>query len=138
MTPIQSPTNVKGALPYWGVLCCALFVTASVVCLKKGVDNTQNLHSTLSLLEMSALISGWVWAGILCFITSFIFWLKVLKVLPLNIAFNLVNIEHVFVPLASYLFLGEMISPMRAIGIGIVLLGVWVIAEAYCRIEERV
>ena len=56
----------------------------------------------------------------------------------LNIAFNLVNIEHVFVPLASYLFLGEMISSMRAVGIAIVLLGVWVIAEAYCRIEERV
>ena len=138
MTPIQSPESVKGALPYWGVLCCALFVTASVVCLKKGVDNTQNLLNTLSWLEMPALVSGWVWAGILCFIISFVFWLKVLKVLPLNIAFNLVNIEHVFVPLASYLFLGEMISSMRAVGIAVVLLGVWVIAEAYCRIEERV
>ena len=70
--------------------------------------------------------------------SRYVFWLKVLKVLPLNIAFNLVNIEHVFVPLASYLFLGEMISSMRAVGIAIVLLGVWVIAEAYCRIEERV
>jgi drug/metabolite transporter (DMT)-like permease len=59
------------------------------------------------------------------------------KVLPLNIAFNLVNIEHVFVPLASYLFLGEMISPMRAAGIAVVLLGVLVIAESYCRVEER-
>jgi undecaprenyl phosphate-alpha-L-ara4N flippase subunit ArnF len=87
---------------------------------------------------MPALVSGWVWVGILCFIISFVFWLKVLKVLPLNIAFNLVNIEHIFVPLASYLFLGETISSMRAVGIGIVLLGVWVIAEAYCRIEERV
>jgi len=137
MTPIQSPTSVKGVLPYWGVLCCALFVTASVVCLKKGVDDTQNLHITLSWLEMQALVSGWIWAGILCFIISFVFWLKVLKVLPLNIAFNLVNIEHIFVPLASYLFLGETISSMRAVGIGIVLLGVWVIAESYCRIEER-
>ncbi len=138
MTPIQSPASVKGALPYWGVLCCALFVTASVVCLKKGVDDTQNLHITLSWLEMQALVSGWIWAGILCFIISFVFWLKVLKVLPLNIAFNLVNIEHIFVPLASYLFLGETISSMRAVGIAVVLLGVWVIAEAYCRVEERV
>ena len=134
---MQSPSPVKNALPYWGVLCCALFVTASVVCLKKGVDNTQDLLNAVSWLEMLPLVSGWVWAGILCFITSFIFWLKVLKVLPLNIAFNLVNIEHVFVPLASYFFLGEIISPMRAAGIGIVLLGVWVIAEPYCRIEER-
>jgi multidrug transporter EmrE-like cation transporter len=137
MASIQLPANVKGALPYWGVLCCALFVTASVVCLKKGVDNTQDLHNTWSWIDIPTLVSGWIWAGILCFIISFVFWLRVLKVLPLNIAFNLVNIEHVFVPLASYLFLGEMISSMRAIGIGIVLLGVWVIAEAYCRMEER-
>ncbi len=120
-----------------GVLCYALFVTASVVCLKKGVDNTQSLHNAVSWLEMPALVSAWVWVGILCFIISFVFWLKVLKVLPLNIAFNLVNIEHVLVPLASYLFLGETISSMRAVGIGIVLLRVWVIAEAYCRVEER-
>lgn len=138
MASIQFPANVKGALPYWGVLCCSLFVTASVVCLKKGVDNTQTLHNTLNWVDIPALVSGWIWAGIFCFIISFIFWLRVLKVLPLNVAFNLVNIEHVFVPVASYLFLGEMISSMRAVGIGIVLLGVWVIAEAYCRIEERV
>lgn len=138
MASIQFPANVKGALPYWGVLCCALFVTASVVCLKKGVDNTQNLHNLLSWVDILTLVSGWIWTGILCFIISFVFWLRVLKVLPLNVAFNLVNIEHVFVPVASYLFLGEMISSMRAVGIGIVLLGVWVIAEAYCRIEERV
>ena len=137
MNPIQSPASMKGSLPYWGVLCCALFVTASEVCLKKGADDTQNFYGALSWLDIHALVSGWIWVGILCYIISFVFWLKVLKVLPLNIAFNLVNIEHIFVPLASDLFLGETISPMRAVGIGIVLLGVWVIAEPYCRIEER-
>jgi undecaprenyl phosphate-alpha-L-ara4N flippase subunit ArnF len=128
---------MKSGLPYWGVICCALFVTASEVFLKMGVDDTQNLHSVPSLLEIHGLVSGWIWVGILCYIISFVFWLNVLKVLPLNIAFNLVNIEHIFVPLASYLFLGEMISPMRAAGIAIVLLGVLVIAESYCRVEER-
>ncbi len=137
MSPSQSPASIKGGLPYWGVICCALFVTASEVCLKKGADDTQHLQNALSWLDIQSLASGWVWVGILCYIISFIFWLKVLQVLPLNIAFNLVNIEHIFVPLASYLFLGETIGPMRAAGIGIVLLGVWVIAEPYCQVEER-
>ncbi|WP_090828393.1 EamA family transporter [Nitrosovibrio tenuis] len=105
--------------------------------MKKGADSTQNLSNALSWLETQALVSGWIWTGILFYIVSFVFWLRVLQILPLNIAFNLVNIEHIFVPLASYLFLGEVISPMRAAGIGIVLLGVWVIAESYCRVEER-
>ncbi|SEL02776.1 EamA-like transporter family protein [Nitrosovibrio tenuis] len=138
MNPTSSSGGAKGSrLPYWGVLCCALFVTASEVCLKKGADSTQNLSNALSWLETQALVSGWIWTGILFYIVSFVFWLRVLQILPLNIAFNLVNIEHIFVPLASYLFLGEVISPMRAAGIGIVLLGVWVIAESYCRVEER-
>ncbi|HEX8873296.1 MAG TPA: EamA family transporter [Nitrosospira sp.] len=96
-----------------------------------------NLLHMQSWLEIQALGSVWIWAGVLCYILSFVFWVRVLQVLPLNIAFNLVNIEHIFVPLASYFFLGEIISPMRAAGIGIVLLGVWVIAEPYCRVEER-
>jgi undecaprenyl phosphate-alpha-L-ara4N flippase subunit ArnF len=129
---------MKGGLPYWGLISCALFVTASEVCLKKGADDTQNLYNALSWAELQGIASGWVWAGILCYLISFVFWLKVLKILPLNIAFNLVNIEHIFVPLASHLFLGEMITPMRAAGIAVVLLGIWVIAEPYCRIEERV
>ncbi len=142
MNPTRSATSVsaasvKNSLPYWGVICCALFVTASEVLLKMGVDDTQNLPSAPGWQELQGLVSGWIWAGILCYIISFVFWLKVLKILPLNIAFNLVNIEHVFVPLASYLFLGEMISPMRAAGIAVVLLGVLVIAESYCRVEER-
>lgn len=137
MNPIQSPASVKRGLPYWGVVCCALFVAASQVFLKMGVDDTQTFHSGLGWLEIQGLVSGWILTGILCYIISFVFWLNVLKVLPLNIAFNLINIEHIFVPLASYLFLGEMISPMRAAGIAVVLLGVLVIAESYCRVEER-
>ncbi len=137
MNPTPSPVRAKGGLPYWGVICCALFVTASEVCLKKGADDMPDLRNAPGWLEIQALGSGWVWVGVLCYIVSFVFWLRVLQVLPLNIAFNLVNIEHVFVPLASYFFLGEIISPMRAAGIGIVLLGVWVIAEPYCRVEER-
>jgi len=137
MNPIQSAASVKRGLPYWGVVCCALFVAASQVFLKMGVDDTQTFHSGLGWLEIQGLVSGWILTGILCYIISFVFWLNVLKVLPLNIAFNLINIEHIFVPLASYLFLGEMISPMRAAGIAVVLLGVLVIAESYCRVEER-
>ena len=137
MSADSSPAAASGGLPVLRVLCCALSVTASEVCLKKGADNVPNLMNASSWLEIQTLSSGWVWAGILCYILSFVFWLRVLQVLPLNIAFNLVNIEHIFVPLASYFFLGETISPIRAAGIGIVLLGVWVIAEPYCRLEER-
>ncbi|MCX6374076.1 MAG: EamA family transporter [Actinobacteria bacterium] len=137
MSPTDTPTMTTGGLPYWGVICCALFVTASEVCLKKGADATQFSNDALTWLGIQSLASLWVWAGILCYIISFVFWLKVLRVLPLSIAFSLASIEHVFVPIASYVFLGEAIGLRRAAGIGVVLLGVWVIAEPYSRVEEK-
>jgi multidrug transporter EmrE-like cation transporter len=137
MSPTDPVAKIKGGLPYWWVICCALLVTAAEVCLKKGADETQLLNNALNWLQIQSLASGWVWAGILCYIISFAFWLKVLQVLPLNVAFSLSNIEHVFVPIACYLFLGETIGLMRAAGIGVVLLGVLVIAEPYGRAEEK-
>ena len=137
MSPGDPLDRIRGGLPYGGVILCALFVTASEVCLKKGADETQLLDNALSWLQIQSLASAWVWAGILCYIISFVFWLRVLQVLPLNVAFSLSNIEHVFVPIACYLFLGEAIGLMRAAGIGVVLLGVLVIAEPYGRAEEK-
>ena len=137
MSPTDPLAKIKGGLPYGGVICCALFVTASEVCLKKGADDTQLLNNALSWLQIQSLASAWVWAGILCYIISFVFWLRVLQVLPLNVAFSLANIEYVFVPIASYLFLGEAIGLRRAVGIGVVLLGVLVIAEPHRRAQEK-
>jgi len=137
MSTADPAPAIKGGLPYWGVITCALLVAASEVCLKKGADDTAATNSLLLWLGIQSLASAWVWAGILCYLLSFVFWLRVLRVLPLTIAFSLSNIEHVFVPIASYIFLGEAIGPMRAAGIGIVLLGVLVIAEPYVRIEAK-
>ena len=136
-SPPDPPLTTRAGLPYFGVITCALLVAVSEVCLKKGADETAAASSVLVSLGIRSLASGWVWAGILSYILSFVFWLRVLRVLPLNVAFSLSNIEHVFVPIASYVFLGETIGWMRAAGIGIVLLGVLVIAEPYTRAEEK-
>lgn len=137
MSHNQSAANVRNSLPYWGILFCSLFVTASEVFLKKGANDIEGFHGLLDLADSPLLSSPWIWMGVLCYIISLGFWIKVLQILPLNIAFNLVNIEHVFIPIASHIFLDELISPMRIVGISIVLLGVWLIAETYCRVEER-
>ena len=137
MSPPDPPATTRDGLPYWGVIVCALLVAVSEVCLKKGADDTAAADSMLISLGVRSLASGWVWAGILSYLLSFVFWLRVLRVLPLNVAFSLSNIEHVFVPIASYIFLGEAIGLMRAAGIAVVLVGVLVIAEPYVRAEEQ-
>ena len=89
---------MKRGLPYWGVVCCALFVAGSQVFLKMGVDDTQTLHSAASWLEIQGLVSRWILAGILCYIMSFVFLRNVLKVLPRNMGLYTIIVGEGLVP----------------------------------------
>lgn len=142
----MNPPSVSTArLPWWlnpylHIVLAALQVTASEVCLKLGADQTAYVfhNALLDSLGIASLGTWWVWGGILFYLGSFVCWLHVLRHLPLNIAFNLVNIEHVFIPLASALFLAEHISLLRWSGIALVLCGVWVIAKPLVSVEEKI
>jgi multidrug transporter EmrE-like cation transporter len=136
--PAASRPRPKGLLnPYFQILLGALFATASEVFLKKGAAQTVAAVGYPEWLSISAFGSGLVWLAILCYCSSFATWLHVLRHVPLNIAFNLSSIVHVFVPLACWLFLGEDISEMRWFGISLVLLGIGVIAKPLVSIEEK-
>ena len=131
-------THPKGLLnPYLFIFAGAVLVTASEIFLKKGAAETVAISTHIDWTGIAALSSGWVWIAIVCYTASFLTWLHVLRHVPLNIAFNLSNVVHVLVPLASWIFLNEDISEKRWLGIAIVLAGIWVIAKPLVRAEER-
>lgn len=141
---MSNPAPAAARLPWWlnpyfHIVLAALQVTASEVCLKLGADQTAYVfhNSLLDSLGIASLATWWVWGGIIFYLGSFVCWLHVLRHLPLNIAFNLVNIEHVFIPVACAIFLAEHISPLRCTGIALVLCGVWVIAKPLVTAEEK-
>lgn len=136
LTP-QNTGNVRKWAPYFHVLCAALLVTASEILLKKGANAGVQQGAVTDWLGCSSLLSHWVWLAIICYIGSFAFWLHALRLLPLSIAFNLANIEHVLVPLGAWFFLGEKIGALRWMGIFLVLAGIWIIARPLTRMEEK-
>jgi len=119
--------------PYVHLLLGALLVTASELFLRRGASAVPDLGWT----GLSGLGSLWVWVAVACYIVSFACWLHVLRQLPLVVAFNLMNVVHVLVPLGSALFLHEHISLLRWSGIVLVLIGVWTIARPLVTLEER-
>ena len=117
--------------PYVLVLLCESLVTASEVLLKLGARETANLPPFLPALQWigaSGLQSKWVWLAIPCMIASFVAWLWVIRVLPLNIASMLASVVHIMVPLSCLLILGEHISARRWCGIALVLVGLVLVA----------
>jgi len=78
-----------------------------------------------------------VWWAILLIIASFISWLYVLRYIPLTIAFPLSRVVDILVPLGCWIFLGESISAVRWCGIGLVIIGLALVAKPIAQIEER-
>jgi drug/metabolite transporter (DMT)-like permease len=115
----------------------ALIVTVSEIFLKLGARQTADLTRHWNWTGVTGLLSGWTWLGIICVILSLVSWLYILRKVPLSIAFPLSNVVHVLVPLASWIFLGELIGTKRWWGISLVLIGLIIVAKPVARIEEK-
>jgi multidrug transporter EmrE-like cation transporter len=119
--------------PYVQIAIGALLVTASELMLKKGATAAAGS----SWLGIDALASLWTWGGIVSYILSFVSWLYVLRHLPLGVAFSLINVVHVLVPLASWAFLHDAVSPRRWAGIALVLAGIILMAGNVAKAEAK-
>jgi multidrug transporter EmrE-like cation transporter len=119
--------------PYVQIGVGAVLVTGSELLLKKGASVAPGASWT----GLNALASGWTWCGIVTYVASFASWLYVLRFVPLGVAFALINGVHVLVPVGCWLFLGEAVSARRWAGIGLVLLGIVLIARDAARAEEK-
>ena len=124
--------------PYVQIGIGAVLVTVSEVLLKMGADAAEPLSRLPQWISgVSALASGWTWLGILFYILSFASWLHVLRFLPLTIAFALINVVHVLVPIGSRLFLRDHVPLQRWVGIVMILAGILMVVRPVASAEEK-
>ena len=123
--------------PYVLIFAGSLLATAGELLLKKGADSVAGRGGLAAAVGLTPLLSGWTWAGIVSYVTSLVSWLYVLRTVPLSIAFPLVNVVHVFVPLGASLFLHEHVSGRRWAGIALILLGILAVVKPVARAEEK-
>ena len=125
------------ANPWLQLAICVLLATAAELLLKLGAEATADPTNGWSWTGLTGLRSGWVWWGILASVISLFNWLATLKKLPLTIAFPVGQAVHILVPLSCWILLGETISSRRWIGIGLVLVGLMIVAKPAARLEEK-
>jgi drug/metabolite transporter (DMT)-like permease len=109
----------------------AALVTISELLLKKGALAAAAAPAPrwLSWTGIAALGSGWVVAGIVCYLLSFVNWLYVLRTVPLHVAYPVTNLSHALIPLGAWLLLGERFGPGRAAGIALIIAGTWFVVR---------
>ena len=129
------PSGLRNPWLHLGVSVVCVF--ASELLLKRGASDVAAPDDALSWTGINGLASPLVWWAILLIIASFITWLYVLRYIPLSLAYPLSRVVDILVPMGCWIFLGELISTLRWCGIGLVILGVALVAQPIAKMEER-
>ena len=68
--------------------------------------------------------------GLACYVVSVVLWVVALSRVPVSIAYPMLSIGYVVNALAAWQLLGEALPPLRLAGIGVIILGVFMVARS--------
>ena len=115
------------------VLVGVLLNAAAQLLLKAGTNAVGSFaFSTDNLLPM-----GWklatqpfIVAGLGCYVVSVVVWILALSRTEVSIAYPMLSIGYVLNALAAWYLFGEAVTPQRLAGIGVIVLGVFIVARS--------
>jgi multidrug transporter EmrE-like cation transporter len=116
------------ALILTGVLLNAI----AQLLLKAGAGSLAGveLRASNALLIAGRLLTSMpILAGLSCYVLSVVVWILALARVEVSVAYPMLSIGYVVNALAAWWLFGENLSGARLAGIGVILLGVWLVAR---------
>ena len=71
-----------------------------------------------------------VLGGLACYVVSVVLWIVALSRVEVSIAYPMLSIGYVVNAIAAYYLLGEQVTPLRFAGIGVIIVGVFIVARS--------
>ena len=68
-------------------------------------------------------------AGVACYMVSLLVWILGLSRVPVSVAYPMLSLGYVINAVAAYYLFGETVTVTRWLGIGFIILGVWLVAR---------
>ena len=124
---MESRAKVPGAVVAGLVLAVALDTVVQIVW-KHAVAGIPD-GASVSAVVAGALGNRYFYLAMLGFGAQFVNWMRVLARADLSFAQPITALGYISVLAASRLFLHERISPARALGVALILLGVYFISR---------
>jgi len=69
-------------------------------------------------------------AGLACYAVSLVVWIMGLSRTEVTIAYPMLSLGYVVSAIGAWLFLGEVVSPQRMVALGVIILGVVLLARS--------
>jgi multidrug transporter EmrE-like cation transporter len=115
------------------VLTGVLLNAVAQLALKASVSDTGiiNLDVQSLLTSAGSLASNlWLWLGLLCYAVSVVVWILALSRVDVSIAYPMLSIGYIVNAVAAWQLFGEPMSLGKVVGIGIIIVGVYVLARS--------
>jgi drug/metabolite transporter (DMT)-like permease len=81
-------------------------------------------------LATRMLLQPWFAFGAACYVVSLFVWIVGLSRVPVSMAYPLLSLGYVVNAVAAHYLLGEAVTPLRWLGIGLIVLGVGLVARS--------
>ncbi len=72
----------------------------------------------------------WLWVGLGCYGVSVVVWILALSRVDVTIAYPMLSLGYVVNAVAAWALFGEVMSLSRILGIGVIILGVVILARS--------
>ena len=107
----------------FSVILLGVLLNAAAQLLLKAGTNAMPLGLRLA-------IEPHILGGLACYVVSVVVWVVALSRVPVSIAYPMLSIGYVVNAIAAWYLLGEAVTPMRMAGIGVIILGVFMVARS--------
>jgi len=121
------------ALAFALVLFGVLLNAAAQLLLKAGT----NAIGTFEFSAANVVPIGWkvatqpyILGGLVCYVVSVAVWILALSRVEVSVAYPMLSIGYVVNALAAYALFGEAVGPQRLVGIGVIIVGVYLVARS--------
>jgi multidrug transporter EmrE-like cation transporter len=121
---------------YAKLVFCASLLAGAELLLKVGAV-AGAAQTDGGVVTGAALGQTATWLGIALYIANFVMWLDVLRTTPVGVAYAVQSIVQLMVPVGAWAVLNEQITAGRALGIGLVFVGVLLAAAPSALADEK-
>ena len=104
------------------ILLAVVLGTAAQLFLKAGTNATP--------VGLGLALEPRILAGIFCYAVSLVVWILALAKTPVSVAYPMVSLGFALNAGLAWWLLGEAVTPMRMAGIGVIIVGVFLVARS--------
>ncbi len=121
------------ALSFSLVLLGVLLNAAAQLLLKAGtsaIGQFQFSAANLVPIGWKVATQPFILGGLACYVVSVVVWIMALSRVEVSVAYPMLSIGYIINAAAAYFLFGEAVGPQRMVGIGVIVVGVYLVARS--------